>query len=44
MRKKKGFFKLYNIVSSIYLYITVKNCHIRGKRDNIEKKHKHKRK
>ena len=27
MRKKKGFLKLYNILSPIYLYITVQNCH-----------------
>jgi hypothetical protein len=32
--RKKGFLKLYNILSSIYLYVTVQNCHIRGKGDN----------
>jgi hypothetical protein len=24
----------WNILSSIYLYVTVQNCHIRGKKDN----------
>jgi hypothetical protein len=33
-KKKKGFLKLYNILSSIYLYVTIQNFHIRGKRDN----------
>jgi len=32
-------------LSSIYLYVTVQNCHIRGKRDkNGKKKDLHKRK
>ena len=34
MRKKKDFFKLFNILNSIYLYITVSYCHIRVKIDN----------
>ena len=31
---KIGFLILYNLLSSIYLYIAVQKCHIRGKRDN----------
>ena len=32
--RKKGFLKLYNILSSIYLDVAVQNCHIRGQRYN----------
>jgi len=31
--RKEGFVKLYNILSSIYFYVMIQNCHIRGKRD-----------
>jgi len=36
--RKKGFLKLYNILSSIYLYVTVQNIQIRGKKTIMEKK------
>ena len=32
--EKKGYVKLYNILSSIYVYVIIHNCHIRGKRYN----------
>ena len=41
--KSKNFWN-DNISSSIYLYVTVQNCHIRGKRDNNGEKINTKRK
>ena len=38
MRKKKEFLKWYNILSSLYFYVTVHNCLIRGIIDNGENK------
>ena len=38
--EKHRFLKLYTILSSIYLYVTVQNCHIHGKKTTMEKKFK----
>ena len=38
MRRMKEFLKLYNILSCIYLFITVQQCHIHEIRNNSGKK------